>query len=297
VFLFLVFISFLVAFSPVSASPSDPVIVAAGDISCSSCQQAKTAELILNINPDAVLVLGDSQYPTASFPDYQKYYLPTWGKFLPLTRPTLGNHEYLTPNASGYFDFFAHPKPFYSYLVGSWHIIALNSERDLATQTAWLKLDLQAHPSQCILAYWHQPRYSSGVQHGSNPVFDSWWAELANNQADIVLSGHEHNYERFSQISGIRQFVVGTGGAHLYPFGSPLPTSQYRDSTHHGVLKLVLHSTSYDWQFISTDNQVLDSGSTPCTSVISTPTPTPTHLTMWQFILNLIHQLSLFFRT
>lgn len=286
---FLILLTLFYSYSlPLSvfAQTSDPVIVAAGDISCPGCHQLQTSNLVISLHPAAVLALGDEQYPHGSLADFRKYYDPTWGRFKAITYPVPGNHEYLTKNAAGYFSYFSRPG-YYSFDIASWHLIALDSESDISSQSKWLQADLAAHPVNCTLAYWHQPRYSSGTEHGSNPAFEPWWHILSNYQADVVLAGHEHNYERFAPMSGITEFVIGTGGKSLYPFGKPIPGSDFRDNKHFGVLKLVLHPTSYDWQFISDSNQVLDSGTASCIGVLSLPKDT-----WFQNLINLFMRLA-----
>lgn len=277
----------------VFAQSSDPVIVAAGDIVCqtttstsTTCHQKQTSDLALSLNPTAVLTTGDNQYESGTLAQYQTYYAPTWGRLNSIVYPVPGNHEYNTAGAAGYFSYFQsrldvldpQNRGYYSYDLGSWHLIALNSQINVSTGSAqelWLRQDLAAHPTSCTLAYWHHPRFSSGTQHGSNTNMQPLWQALSDYHADVVLNGHEHHYERFAPINGIREFVAGMGGKNFYAFGTPLSTSEFRNNTSFGVLKLVLHPTSYDWQFISDTNQVIDSGFTPCTGAIA-PTPTPT---------------------
>lgn len=281
------------------AQSGDPVIAGAGDISPRSNNgaQMKTSDLINAINPAVVLTFGDNQYPDGILSDFNTYYNPSWGRFKSKTRPSLGNHDYHTAGAAGYFDYFngvgintglagERGKGYYSFNVGSWHLIALNSEVMSSTQNTWLQADLAANQNTaCVLAYWHHPRFSSGATHGSSTRSAPFWDLLYQSKADVVLAGHDHLYERFAPQTptgaadatrGIRQFTVGTGGAGLYPFGSPLANSQARFSTH-GVLKMTLHPGSYDWQFINLNSQVLDSGSGTCvgggTSATSTPVP------------------------
>jgi len=240
---------------------SDPVIVAAGDICASPTDCAPTASLIASINPTAVLTLGDNAYNTGSASDYSTNYDPNWGKYKSITKPAPGNHEYDYGNQqTGYFAYFNNPAAYYSYDVGSWHVISLNGELSASAgsaQETWLKNDLAAHSNVCTLAYWHEPRWSSGY-HGGSSYFGTFWTDLYNGGADLVLNGHDHDYERFAPqnpsgsldtAKGIREFVVGTGGASHYAFNAPTANSEVRDSTSFGVLKLTLHATSYDWRF------------------------------------------------
>jgi len=263
---------------PEVAAATDPVVVAAGDICGSATDCDPTADLVEQINPTRALTLGDNAYPDGSPSQFSSYYDPNWGRFKAKTSPAPGNHDYHLSGASGYFGYFGPlaPAEYYSYDVGSWHLISLNSEISVSSSSAqlnWLRNDLAAHPNQCTLAYWHKPRFSSGTTHGGSSSFDPFWQALYAAKADVVLVGHEHNYERFAKQNpsgaadpnGIQQFVVGTGGAGLYGFGTPVANSQVRDSTSFGVLKLTLHASSYDWQFVPiAGSSFTDSGSGSC---------------------------------
>jgi hypothetical protein len=260
----------------------DPVITAAGDICNSSTSCAPTAALVEQINPTRALTLGDNAYNDGSLTQYNSYYNPNWGRFKSKTSPSPGNHEYHTSGAADYFTYFGStlaPGPYYSYDIGSWHLISLASSSGVSpsaggAEETWLKQDLAAHTNKCILAYWHEPRWSSGTTHGSSSSWSAVWNDLYAAHADIVLNGHEHNYERFAKQNpggtadpnGIREFVVGTGGAsHGYPFGTPLANSQVRNDSTWGVLKLTLHPTGYDWQFVPIAGSTFtDSGSDTC---------------------------------
>ena len=281
----------------------DPLIAAAGDVACdpsstnfnggfgtaTECRQRYTSDLLLAQPFDAVLALGDLQYETGEAADFLASYDPSWGRVMDITRPVPGNHEYGTPGASGYYDYFNgagiavgragdRSKGYYSFDLGSWHVVALNSNCSVvpcaagSTQEQWLRADLAANPAQCTLAYWHHPRFSSG-QHGSLAQTTAFWAALDDAGADVVLVGHDHDYERFApqdeagvaNPQGIKQFVVGTGGRSLRPFPTVAPNSEFRDATSFGVLALELHSSSYDWQFLAAAGSTLqDSGSTDC---------------------------------
>ena len=289
-------VSGLGALTPVSGSglvqSSDPVFVGAGDISnCSRTQDEETAKLLDNIS-GTVFTLGDNVYPDGTASQFRDCYEPTWGRHKNRTRPSPGNHDYHTSGASGYYNYFGAAagdpsKGYYSYNLGAWHIIALNSEITQSAGSAqeqWLRADLAANPKTCTLAYWHKPRFSSG-QHGNIAASQPLWQALYDYGADVILNGHDHTYERFAPQSpngqadssrGIRQFVVGTGGAGLYPFPSIQPNSQVRNNTTYGVLKLTLHATSYDWQFIPIAGQIFtDSGTGNCVGA-SGPAPTAT---------------------
>jgi len=255
-----------------------PVVVAAGDIACpgSPCvAQVSTGDVVRSLGPDAVLTLGDNQYETGALADFQASYATTWGSFVWQTNPSPGNHDYLTSNAAGYYSYFgsrAHgPQGYYAYDIGQWHVLSLNSELWHDQQRRWMRKDLAADDHACELAYWHRPRWSSSAIHGSDPAFDDWWRVLYRAGADVVLTAHSHNYERFGlqdplgnyTPAGVREFVVGTGGRSLYSFGTPLPRSQMR-LVAYGVLELTLEPTRYEWRFVTTTGAVADAGSFPC---------------------------------
>ncbi len=262
---------------------SDPVFVGAGDISsCDSSAGEATAALIKNV-PGTVFTTGDNAYPDGSLFEYFVCYGLTWGAFKNRTYPAPGNHDYHTPNAKAYFRYFGKragdpAKGYYSYSLGTWHIIVLNSHLPTnagSAQEEWLRADLAAHPTVCTLAYWHNPLFSSGVTHGSDPQMRPLWQALYEYGADLVLNGHEHNYERFApqdpdghldETQGIREFVIGTGGGEQhYPLGTPLANSEVRNSDTFGVLKLTLHPSSYSWEFIPEAGKSFhDSGTGVC---------------------------------
>jgi len=268
---------------PIGARATDPVITAAGDIAQQgepSRPQRQTARLVRSIGPTVALTLGDNQYPDGELADFQASYDPTWGRFKKITRPVPGNHEYRVAGADGYFDYFgrrAHRSNggYYSYDLGAWHLVAVNSRlgRISDAQLRWIGRDLRRSDARCELAYWHEPRWSSGTTHGSNDALGDLWSVLFKGGVDVVLNGHEHNYERFAPLTpgdrraprtGIREFVVGTGGAATYPFADPITGSQVRITGVHGVLKMKLHPRGYEWAFIRTGGKVLDSGRDRC---------------------------------
>ena len=274
------------------AQSSDPVFVGAGDIAnCSRTQDEETAKLLDNIS-GTVFTLGDNAYPDGTTAQFNDCYGPTWGRHQNRTRPSPGNHDYHVNGAAGYFDYFGSAagdpsKGYYSFNLGAWHIISLNSEISQnagSAQEQWLRADLAANQSVCTLAYWHKPRFSSG-QHGNNSASQALWQALYDYRADVILNGHDHTYERFApqnpggqaDPNGIREFVAGTGGACLYPFPNIQPNSEVRNNTTYGVLKLTLHTTSYDWQFVPIAGQSFtDSGSSNCVGGGTNPTPTRT---------------------
>jgi hypothetical protein len=269
------------------------VLIAAGDIGdCDGHGDEATAKLVKTLK-GTIVTLGDDAYPSGSKQDYSRCFGRSWGSVKRRIHPTPGNHDYDTSGASGYFDYFGsaagdRDKGFYSYDLGAWHIIVLNSNCGAvggcdanSEQGQWLSEDLQNHHTTCILAYWHHPLYSSGTEHGGDPATRPLWQALYDEGADVVLSGHEHNYERFSpqdaagkidRKRGIRAFVVGSGGAGHYPLGRPLRTSEVRNDTAYGVLELTLRETGYDWRFIAAGsragheqgNGFTDSGSARC---------------------------------
>jgi len=251
-------------------------LVGAGDItSCSRTQDELTAQLLDNI-PGTVFTTGDNAYTDGNYTEYLNCYDPTWGRHKSRTKPSPGNHDYLTSGAAGYFQYFNSVASYYAYNLGAWRIYSLNSEISVSAtsaQATWLQNDLATNPSECVLAYWHKPRWSSGANHGNNTSIQPIWQILYAAGAELVLNGHEHHYERFAEMNasgtavaqGLREIVVGTGGASLYPFGTPLSASQARNSTAYGVLKLTLKSTGYDWQFVPVPGSTFtDSGSGTC---------------------------------
>jgi acid phosphatase type 7 len=262
---------------PVSqGSPGDVILVGAGDIATCDREEDELTAQLLDSLPGTVFTLGDNAYVNGSYSEYINCYEPTWGRHKSRTKPVPGNHEYNTSGAAGYFQYFNNVPSYYAYNLGSWRIYALNSEIDSSLsspQVIWLVEDLAANPSQCALAYWHTPRWSSGAKNGSQPTLQSIWEILYDAGAELVINGHEHNYERFAEMDGsgaevsqgLREIVVGTGGAGLYEFGTPLDASQIRDNSTFGVLKLTLHSTGYDWEFVPVPNSTFtDSGSSNC---------------------------------
>jgi hypothetical protein len=264
-----------------SAPPQDAALVGAGDIAdCGSAGTRATAQLLTGI-PGTVVTLGDNAYPAGTAAQYRDCYDPTWGQQITRTRPVPGNHEYVSPGAAPYYAYFgeaagARGQGYYSYNLGAWHIVALNSNiaaGDGSAQARWLQADLAANPATCALAYWHHPVFSSG-QHGNNSRMQAIWRILYAAHADVVLNGHDHDYERFAPMNpderadpaaGIREFVVGTGGAGLRSFSRVRPNSEVRDSSTWGVIKLTLHPAGYDWEFIPVPGRTFrDSGSAVC---------------------------------
>jgi hypothetical protein len=239
------------------------VVVAAGDIVSNVAIAEKTGRVAAAQRPDHVLVLGDNQYPSGSLDDYRRKYDRTpWGALKPLTKPVPGNHEYRTSGADGYFRYFDRP-PYYAYDAGcGWRGYALNSEIDLTRQVTWLRQDLGLHKGAFVLASWHKPRWSSGRVHGNDAKVGPLWEALSKRRG-LVLNGHEHNYERFGPIGGLRQFVAGTGGAKTHNFATPVPNSERRIAGIPGILRLDLgEDGDYRWTFLDTTGTPLDTGGT-----------------------------------
>ncbi len=301
------------------AGAADPVIAAAGDIACdptngnfnggngssSSCRQRYTSDLLVSGGYVAVLPLGDNQYYCGGLAAFRQSYDLSWGRVKATTHPVVGNHEFLTSGgtgcdpsntgAAGYFTYFgaAAGQPgmgYYGFDIGAWHIVALNSNCSSAggcgsgsPQYNWLKADLAAHPTACTLAYWHIPLYSSGGRASSN--MRTLWQLLYDNNADLVLEGHDHTYERFAPQNatagldtarGLRSFIVGTGGANHTSFTTIAANSEVRDASTFGILAVTLHPTSYDWQFIHEAGKTFtDSGTAACHGIPGPPDTTP----------------------
>ncbi len=248
----------------------------AGDIStCDNNNDETTATLLDNI-PGTVFVLGDNVYIDGTYREFIDCYGPTWGRHKDRTKPVPGNHEYFTSEAAGYFEYFENIPSYYAYDLGTWRIYALNSEIDVSltsAQVEWLTNDLAANPRLCVLAYWHKPRWSSRYEDGSDTAYETLWKTLHDAGAELVINGHIHNYERFKEMNtegaaaspGLREIVVGTGGVNHDGYVTSLSTSEVRNASTYGVLKLILRPTSYSWQFIPVPGQTFtDSGTTSC---------------------------------
>lgn len=262
-------------------------VVAVGDIACApgarvtatTCRQAATAKLAAAQKPNRVIALGDLQYPKGSYSDFVNSYAKSWGALKSVTMPVVGNHEYETPGAAGFFRYFKDRNPgtggYFRRVINGWQIFVLNSNCDkvsCAAQRTWLDKGLAAYPSTCSIIATHHPRFSSGKEHGSAVSMKPFWQIAYRHHVDIALSGHDHDYERFTPMDpngipvsgGIRQFVSGAGGKSLYAMGTKVPGSQKFLGSRFGVLKLTLRPTNYSWQFIGLGGSVLDSGTSAC---------------------------------
>jgi hypothetical protein len=257
------------------AASKDPVLVGAGDIATwppgtegNDEATAKVVESVVASRPGRTVVftLGDNAYESGAASEYEDYYAPTWGRFKGVTRPTPGNHEYNTPGAAGYFGYFR-VRPYYAYNLGSWRIYSLNSEiarKAKSPQVRWLRRDLAAQPHRCVLAYWHRPRYSSGP-HGNDASVAAIWQTLARARADVVVTGHDHDYERFASRQGMVEFVVGTGGNFLYQFKRRAAGSRARNDKTFGVIAFTLHRGGYAFRFVPVAGQrFTDRGTVRC---------------------------------
>jgi hypothetical protein len=284
----------------------DPMLAAAGDIACDPassafnagagipglCRQKLTSDLLLRRDLDGILIPGDVQYENGTLQAFMQSFDPSWGRLKPLIRPVPGNHEYGVPGAAGYFDYFNGPgrhsgpagnrgEGWYSFEVGRWHVIALNSECQHvggcgpdSPQLRWLRADLAAHPSTCTLAYFHKPRFTSGRYGDGAEDVRAIWDVLYASGADVVLSGHEHFYERFGPQTpsgafdparGVRQFTVGMGGRSRHGFTAVAPNSELRDNRTLGILELTLREGRYEWKLVSAPTgEAADAGSGSC---------------------------------
>jgi hypothetical protein len=268
-----------------AAGEPPPTGVAVGDIACApgkrttrtTCRQAKTARAALALGPTRVLALGDLQYERGRYRAFKRSYAKSWGALRSITWPVPGNHEYETSGARGYYRYFAAQQPgapgYYRRQLGDWQLYLLNSncsKVDCIAERDWLAQEMDAHPSTCSLIAFHYPRFSSG-EHGSTRGMRKFWRVADARGADVALSGHDHDYERFLPMDasgqadpdGIRQFVSGGGGRSLYPRQSSAPGSQVF-LARFGVLELTLRSDSYSWRFLTPRLRVRDSGSAAC---------------------------------
>jgi calcineurin-like phosphoesterase family protein len=285
-------------FPPRSRSPSpapsagDFIVMGAGDIACeppslpfgSSCHEYATSELLASA--DLVLTFGDNQYQDGTLDKFLGSYHRSWGRFKAKTRPAVGNHDYLTAGASGYFGYFGalageRGKGYYSFDAGGWHFVALNSQCSAvggcgpgSPQYEWLRADLAASTAACTAAYWHHPRFSAG-KYSNDPDYQPFWELLYADGAEVALAGHDHSYQRYAPMTpdglrddarGIREFVVGTGGKNHYAVSSStVPNREVAEGSTFGVLKLTLRADGYDWAFVPEAGETFtDAGSGVC---------------------------------
>jgi chitodextrinase len=300
----------LVVVTAAPAAAADPVVAAAGDIACGAtssggaCKQMATSDLLVQRNPAAVLPLGDVQYENGALSDFQSFYAPSWGRVLSLTHPAVGNHEYGTSGASGYWDYYngvgastgiggVRGKGWYSFDVGAWHLVALNTNCSEiggcgagSAMETWFKADLAAHPTACTLVYAHHPRWTSDTRDFDKPELDQIWKDMESAGVELYLVGHSHFYERMAparsdetidRARGVRQIIAGTGGRNVYGFGTVEPISEVRNGNTFGVLEITLHPSSYDWNFVPiAGSSFTDSGSDTCHGTGSGDTTPPT---------------------
>lgn len=280
-----------------TGNPRTPVvgstIAAVGDMACApggavtatTCRQMQVSDdLVADTEVTELLALGDLQYEVGALSAFQTAYEASFGRLKSITKPVSGNHEYGTSGAAGYYTYFGAAagdptKGYYSYDIGTlWHVVVLNSNCTIvscaagSTQEQWLRADLAAATDRpCVLAAWHHPRFTSSTSHTNDPAVAPFWDALQDFDADLVLNGHVHNYERFdvqlpsgvADRAGIRQIVVGTGGKSQYGFAAAQPNSLVRFRSF-GYLKMVLGDLNYSWQFIDEAGNVLDSGTSAC---------------------------------
>jgi hypothetical protein len=299
----------VLAAAPASAGAADPIIAGAGDIACGpgdatmfDCEHGATSDLLVGLAPTAVVALGDLQYNLGRLVDFQEFYDPTWGRLKSVTYPVLGNHEYGSPNATGYFDYFngvgaqngpAGPRGsgYYSADIGSWHLVALNTNCARvpggcgagSPQESWLRADLAAHPSACTVAIAHHPLWDSNNGRDTEPAVRPLVQALYDAGVELYLVGHSHAYERFAPSRpdgtadaayGVRQFIVGTGGRDLTGIGGAHPNSERRNGTTYGVIRFTLQPGSYDWRFDPIPgSSFTDSGSRACNGPPPPPAP------------------------
>jgi hypothetical protein len=266
-------------------------MVGAGDIAgCNDLQGAQSTAKLIDQIPGTVFAIGDLVYEKGTAANFRNCYGPTWGRFKDRTRPALGNHEYTDPVAAPYFEYWGSqagppPKGYYSYDLGVWHVVVLNTNcaspgvggcAKGSPQEVWLRRDLADHPNSCIVAYGHHALFSSGwfKKHAIHPELKQLWQDLYAAHADLVLAGHEHSYERFAPqdpdgrpdpIHGIREIVVGTGGRSHDLLGFGIENSEVRNADTYGVLKLTLSQHGYIWEFVPEEDKTFhDSGLGAC---------------------------------
>lgn len=281
---------FMLALSVGSTQAATKKVVAVGDIACApgsvttnaACRHREVADLAKRLRPDSVWLLGDIQYPRGTLPEFRNGFGASWGEHRRSWQPTPGNHEYETPGAAGYYEFFgdrAGPmrRGWYSFELGNWHVVSLNSNCDviscafMSMQRRWLRRDLRSSDKKCVAAFWHHPRFSSG-QHGANEMVSGLFRELRKARVEFLLTGHDHGYERFVPMTesgkprrdGVRQFVAGTGGGSMRRSNAPVPGSRFLKAETFGVLEMKLGSVRYDWRYVDEAGASFDAGSARC---------------------------------
>jgi calcineurin-like phosphoesterase family protein len=280
---FLLVLALVVLATPASSQGATYTFIGAGDIATSGSNDTATAKIILGQGSNAVVwTAGDNAYNSGTLAQYRTHYAPTWGQFYGRTWPTPGNHEYRTPGAAGYFDYFRaridDQRYYYKDFGQNWRVYFLNSEIAHGVGSAqynWLQSKLAAAQRPCTIAIWHKPLFTSGTAHAGDTTMRAFWQLLWGAKADLILNGHNHQYERFakqrpdgtSDVNGVREVVVGTGGAGLYRFGTPKRNSQVRNATSWGVLRLSLDDDgrSYSGRFLPKAGQTFtDNFSSSC---------------------------------
>jgi acid phosphatase type 7 len=273
------------AVGPDASNAPTVTLLGAGDIADCSLDGAQATADLLAANEGWIFTAGDNAYEDGSAADYAACYGPTWGRFLDRTiLPAAGNHDWQTRGAAGYLGYFgtrAAPNgtTWYSMDLGTWHVVVLDSDcasvggcEAGSPQGRWLATDLRSSPARCTLAIWHHPRWSSGV-HGNDAEVGPFWDLLHEDGAELVINGHDHDYERFAPMDpsgkeerpgGLRELVVGTGGADLRSFTHAAANTEFRQAGTWGVLRLTLHPLNYDWEFVPASGDIADSGSAPC---------------------------------
>jgi hypothetical protein len=265
---------------------ADPVLLAAGDIAACDTFGDEATAAVLDGPPGTVVPVGDLTYEDGTTQEFTECYDPTWGRHKARTKPVVNGHEYRTPNAAPYYAYWGPvagdpTKGYYSYNVGSWHVIALNAQCSAvggcgagSPQEQWLRADLAANPALCTIAFLHAPRFSSGSIHGSSTAMQPFWQALYERGAELVISGDDHIYERFAPqtptgiadpAQGIREIIAGTGGRSHYAIGTIKANSEVRNVDSFGILKLTLHPGGYDWRFVPEAGKTFtDSGTGTC---------------------------------
>lgn len=269
----------------VSIGSADAVVFAVGDMAGENDGDSAVAAMLSRHNFDALLTLGDHAYPTGSAEEFANLYEPTYGVFDDRVRPTPGNHDYVTPEAAAYFDYFQRRSPtftgdpYYAFTLGGWRIYSLNSQigegQPGSGMYEWLSNELEQNPADCVLAYWHRPTFTVGRKDNDEGGMALIWSLLGAHGADVVLAAHDHNYQRWEPIQGITSFVVGTGGRSRYPIARDDDRLVTADDGHYGALELALSAGGASYKFRAADDEVLDSGDISCGEPVTATPPAP----------------------